>query len=296
MTKRPFRTALLVLGVVFLLFVAGALALSGFSAGGILFSFKPKIGVVEITGMIDSSRQTIDELHAFQNDRTVRAVVLRIDSPGGGVGASQEIYEEVRKLTEVKPVVVSMGSVAASGGYYLAAPAQKILANPGTITGSIGVIMEIANIQELLEKIGFRSQVIKSADHKDIGSIVRPLSDEDRRILQSVIDDVHLQFIQAVADGRGMDLEQVDLIADGRIFTGRQALEAGLVDELGNLQDSIRAAADLAGIVGEVEVVYPPRKRPGLLSYLIGDVVHQLHQSLQERTGSGLRFVWSGVH
>ncbi len=296
MTKRPFRTALLVLGAIFLVFVIGALALSGFSAGGILFSYKPKVGVVEVTGMIDSSRQAIEDLHNFQNDRSIRAVVLRIDSPGGGVGPSQEIYEEVRKLTEIKPVVVSMGSVAASGGYYMAAPAQKIVANPGTITGSIGVIMEIANIQDLLEKIGFRSQVIKSGDHKDIGSIVRPLSDEDRRILQGIIDDVHMQFIEAVAEGRGMSPEEVALIADGRIFTGRQALEAGLVDELGNLQDSIKAAAELAGVVGEVEIVYPPRRRTGLLSHLIGDVAYQLHQSLQERAGGGLRFVWSGVY
>jgi protease IV len=296
MTKRPFRTALLVLGAIFLLFVAGALALSGISAGGVLFSFKPKVGVVEVVGAIDSSRQIIEDLNAFKNDRSIRAVVLRIDSPGGGVGPSQEIYEEVRKLTEVKPVVVSMGSVAASGGYYIAAPAKRILANPGTITGSIGVIMQVANIQELLEKIGFRSQVLKSGDHKDIGSIVRPMSDEDRLILQGVIDDVHTQFIQAIADGRGMSAEEVEIIADGRIFTGRQALEAGLVDELGNLQDSIKIAADLAGVVGEFEIIYPPRRRPGLLSYLIGDIANQLHQSLQERAGSGLQFIWSGVH
>ena len=178
-----------------------------------------------------------------------------MDSPGGAVAPSQEIYEEVKKATLKKKVIVSMGSVAASGGYYISAPADRIIANPGTLTGSIGVIMEIPNIEGLMNKIGVKTEVIKSGRHKDIASAFRKMGKEERLILQGVLDDVHEQFIKAVSEGRKIPFEEAKKLADGRIFTGRQAVEARLVDELGTLEDAIAIAGRLAGIKGEPEVV-----------------------------------------
>lgn len=293
MKKRPFLIAVLLLGAIFLFFIAVVYTLSGFMGRSTSLSIGKKIGVIEVTGVIAASREVVDQLINFRDDAGIKAIVLRVDSPGGGVGPSQEIYEEVRKAVEVKPVVVSVGAVAASGGYYIAAPAQRILANPGSITGSIGVIMEFTNFQELLQKIGLSSTVIKSGEHKDIGSPIRPMSDADRQILQAMIDDVHTQFIEAVAEGRKMEPEAVRLLADGRVFTGRQAMAAGLVDELGNLQDAIAVAAELAGIEGEPKVVYPPKAKLGFLEYLIQETVSQLRHGLQEQSSAGLRFIWS---
>jgi protease-4 len=295
MKKRPFLPALLIFGALILFFFVGTLVFSS-SRGSRLLSFGSKVGVVEVAGEIDSSRETIEDILNFKEDTSIKAVVLRIDSPGGGVGPSQEIHEEVKKLAEVKPVVASMGSVAASGGYYMAVPAKKIFANAGTLTGSIGVIMEFTSYQVLLEKVGLKSQVVKSGEHKDIGSPTRPMSENDRKILQSVIDDVHRQFVTAVAEGRKMKPDVVQKLADGRIFTGRQALELGLVDSLGNLQDSIDAAANLAGIVGEPRIVYPSRDEPGFLDYLIQESVSYFKRGLHGRTRHGLQFLWSEVY
>lgn len=294
MNKRPFLLALSVLGGIFLVFFGLILAISRMTGGGSAFVFGDKIGIIEITGVITSSRETIENLHRYRDDSSVKAIVLRIDSPGGGVGPSQEIHQEVKKAAEIKPVVASMGSVAASGGYYVAAPAMQIVANPGTITGSIGVIMEFTSIQELLGKIGLDMTVVKSGEHKDIGSPLRPLSAADRALLQGVIDDVHQQFVAAVSEGRGMAPEKVLPLADGRIFTGRQALEVGLVDTLGNLPDAIEVAAELGGIDGEPQVVYPPRRKERILDYLVEETVSQLRRGLQGKS-TGLQFLWSGV-
>lgn len=295
MKKRPFLIALLLLGAIFLFFILTVYTISAIMGPAASLSIGKKVGVIEVTGVIAASKDIIEQLVDFRDDDGVKAIVLRIDSPGGGVGPSQEIYEEVRKAVAVKPVVVSMGSVAASGGYYIAVPARRILANPGSITGSIGVIMEFTNFQELLQKIGLRSDVIKSGEHKDIGSPIRPMSDSDRKILQSLIDDVHSQFIDAVAEGRKLEPDTVRSLADGRIFTGRQALAAGLVDELGNLQDAVDVAAKLAGIEGEPKVVYPPKAKAGILDYLIQETVSQLRHGLQEQNSAGLRFIWSEI-
>jgi len=219
-----------------------------------------KVAVVRIEGPIASSRSAIEELRQYRKDSSVKAVVLRVDSPGGAVAPSQEIYEEVGKLKETKPVVVSMGSVAASGGYYISAPATKIYANPGTVTGSIGVIMEIPNFKGLMDKVGIRTEVIKSGKHKDLASVFRGIGKEERAILQGVLDDVHDQFIRAVSEGRGIPYERVKEIADGRVFTGRQAKALGLVDALGNIQDAITEAARLGGIKGEPNVVSKKEK------------------------------------
>jgi protease-4 len=292
MKKNPFYLALLILAVIFLFFFGIALVIAHFS--GREFAFGDKVGVVEVTGVITSSNEIIEDLLSFRDDSSVKAIVLRVDSPGGGVGPSQEIHEEIQKMVQIKPVVVSMGSIAASGGYYIAAPARRILANPGTITGSIGVIMEFTNFQDLLQKIGLQMSVVKSGEHKDIGSPLRPMSETDRKILQAMIDDVHQQFIAAVSEGRNLDPKKVKSLADGRIFTGRQALAAGLVDELGNLQDAIEVAADMGGIDGEPNVVYPPGKKLNFMDYLVEETVSSLRRGLQERA-VGLQFLWPGV-
>lgn len=214
-----------------------------------------KVALVRVAGVILDSTDVIKELKEYSKDSSVKAIVLRVDSPGGGVAPSQEIYEEVLKIKEKKKVIASMGSVAASGGYYIAAPADKIVANAGTLTGSIGVIMEIPNVSGLMEKIGVKTQVVKSGKHKDLASAFKSMTPEEKKILQTVLDDVHTQFIQAVSESRGMAFEDIKKLADGRIFTGKMAKEIGLVDELGNLQDAIMLAGKLTGIKGEPEVV-----------------------------------------
>ena len=214
-----------------------------------------RLALIRIEGPIIDSKDATDEIKEYTKDKSIKAIVLRIDSPGGAVAPSQEIYEEVKKAVAQKKVIVSMGSVAASGGYYIAAPATKIIANPGTLTGSIGVIMEIPNIEGLMNKIGIKTEVIKSGRHKDIASAFRTMGKEEREILQGVMDNVHEQFMKAVAEGRKIKMEEVRKIADGRIFTGEQAKTHGLVDDLGTLEDAIKTAATLAGIKEEPVVV-----------------------------------------
>lgn len=227
-----------------------------------------KVAVLPVTGLIADSEATIDQLKKFAKDDSVKAIVLRINSPGGGVGPSQEIYEEVRKLKGKKPVVSSMGAVAASGGYYIACASQKIYANPGTITGSIGVIMQFVNVKDLIEKIGIKGVVVKSGALKDAGSPIREMSPEERQYLQAVIDNVHGQFVQAVADGRKLDIEAVRKLADGRIFSGEQAKALGLVDALGDQEDAVADVARMAKIEGEPRVVLPPKKKISILELL----------------------------
>ncbi|MHB8882498.1 MAG: signal peptide peptidase SppA [Thermodesulfovibrionales bacterium] len=223
-------------------------------------SLKSKIALVRVEGPILDSKDVIEEIRDYTRDSAIKAIVLRVDSPGGAVAPSQEIYAEMKKAVARKKVVVSMGSVAASGGYYISAPATKIMANPGTLTGSIGVIMEIPNVEELMKKIGVRSEVIKSGKNKDVGSMFRTMKAEDKELLQGVLDNVHSQFIRAVAEGRKMDPEAVRLLADGRIFTGEQALQNGLIDEIGTLDDAQKSAARLAGLPDDPEVVSKKEK------------------------------------
>jgi protease-4 len=215
-----------------------------------------KVALIRVEGIILDSRNVIREIKKYSKDSSVKAVVLRVDSPGGGVAPSQEIFDEIVKLKEEKKVVVSMGSVAASGGYYISSPADSIVANAGTITGSIGVIMELPNVEGLMEKIGIKTQIIKSGKHKDLASAFKTMTEEEKKILQKLLDDVHDQFIRAVSESRDIDYESIKKLADGRIFTGKKAQELGLVDELGNLEYAIELAGKLSGIEGEPEVIY----------------------------------------
>jgi protease-4 len=234
-----------------------------------------RVALIRIEGVITDSRETTEELKEYVKNPSIKAIVLRVDSPGGAVAPSQEIYEEVRKAVAKKKVLVSMGSVAASGGYYIASPATRIIANPGTLTGSIGVIMEIPNIEGLMNKLGIKTEVVKSGKHKDIASIFRGIGKEEREILQGVLDNVHTQFIKAVAEGRKMLPSDVEKIADGRVFTGEQALKAGLIDELGNLEDAVQAAAKLSGIKGE-PVIVSKKERFSLIDLIREGVPEEL--------------------
>jgi len=246
------------------------------------FAFGDKIGIVEIKGVITQSAEVIEEIHQYQEDEGVKAIILRIDSPGGGVGPAQEIHREILKVKSKKKVVTSMGSVAASGGYYIACASDLIIANPGTITGSIGVLMQFSNFEELLKKIGIKGVVLKSGEHKDIGSPFREMTPEEKKIMQEVIDNVHQQFIQAVAEGRKLDRAKVVQIADGRIITGEQAKKLGLVDQMGNLQDAIDTTAKMVGIEGKPNILYP-RKKFSLLELLIKEMASAFLNILSEK-------------
>jgi protease-4 len=228
-----------------------------------------RVALIRVEGMIVDSKDTIYEIKEYVKDPLIKAIVLRIDSPGGAVAPAQEIYEEIKKAVAKKKVIASMGSIAASGGYYIASPATKIIANPGTLTGSIGVIMEIPNIEGLMSKLGIKTEVVKSGEKKDMASVFRGIKKEERAILQKVLDNVHDQFITAVAEGRKMSYEDVKQLADGRIFTGEQALKVGLVDKLGNIEDAVQVAAELSGIKGE-PVLISKKERFSLIDLIRG--------------------------
>ncbi|MBI5189561.1 MAG: signal peptide peptidase SppA [Nitrospirae bacterium] len=260
--KRP--VAVIVIGsiVALVVLMAFAAAASLFLGGAAPVAVSDKVALVKIEGVILDSEDVIKQLKEYSENDSVKAIVLRIDSPGGAVVPSQEIYAEVRKLKAKsgQKVVTSMGSVAASGGYYIAAASDRIMANPGSLTGSIGVIMEFATAEELMNKIGLKEEVIKSGARKDVGNFMRSMTPEDRAYLQAVIDDVHDQFVEAVAKGRRMKKEDVALLADGGIFTGRKAKEVGLVDELGDLDDAVKLAGKLGGIEGEPKIITEEKK------------------------------------
>jgi len=259
------KSVIIVIGIVIVLSLIG-LAFHGLGAknkGKV--SQSDKIGIIYVDGVIIGGRgqssvlmeqggtdQIIKQIHQARDDGSVKAVVLRVNSPGGSAAASQEVGEELKKLrAQGKVVVTSMGDVAASGGYWLAACTDKIYANPTTMTGSIGVYMPYANWEELYKKVGIYQEKIKSGPHKDILSPERQMTDAEREIIQVMVDDIYNQFVDVVAQGRKMDKEQVKKLADGRIYTGNQAKQLGLVDELGNMYDAIDGASQLAGIEGK---------------------------------------------
>lgn len=228
-----------------------------------------KVAVIHLLGPIYSSDRMVRQFKYFGERDDIRAIIFRIDSPGGGVAASQEIYEAVKAVRDgSKPVVASMASVAASGGYYVACGCDSIVANPGTTTGSIGVIAQFVTAQELLSKIGVKVETVKSGPYKDTGSYHRDFSTADRRYLQSWVDDAYAQFVDVVATERRLTPETVRTLADGRVYTGRQAFENGLIDRLGDFQAAVDLAADLAGIEGEPALVQIRRREPNLLDLL----------------------------
>lgn len=283
MKRHPVLLGIIIVGILLVVFFITVFAITH-TGGDTILAMGDKVAVVNTTGVIKDSTTIIDQLLRFKKDKSVKAIVLRIDSPGGGVGPTQEIYEEVKKIRGRKKVLVSMGSLAASGGYYIACAADKIIANPGTITGSIGVIIEFGNVEELMKKIGFKSVIIKSGEHKDVMSPFRSITEQEKIILQGVIDSVHSQFIEAVVEGRKLKREDVAKIADGRIFSGEQAKALGLVDALGNLQDTISMASEMAGIKGEPNVIYPPKDRFSILDFLFQRMVTDFINYLENKS------------
>lgn len=220
-----------------------------------------RVALVELEGVILDGDAVVRQLREHEESPSVRAVVLRINSPGGVVAPTQEIVRSVERLRRAnKPVVASLGSVAASGGYYIATACDRIFASPGTLTGSIGVVMQMANVEGLLKRVGVDYVVVKAGRYKDIGNFSRAMTQEERQILQTLLDDVYTQFVTAVAEGRKLDRDTVLRLADGRIYSGRQALALRMVDELGGLEDAVEAAGRLAGIVGRPKVLYPRRR------------------------------------
>jgi len=243
------------LGFVGLLSLSSNILDTGFADS--MGSKKGNIGIVEVIGPIMSSKKIIEDIKNFRDDDDIKAIIVRIDSPGGGIGPSQEIYRELIKTRSQKKVIASMGSVAASGGYYIAVATQGIVANPGTITGSIGVIMEYANLMEIAKKIGISPVVIKSGEFKDMGSPLRELKENEKKIFQDLVDELHLQFVNDAAKARGMVFDNMAKLADGRVYTGQKALKLKLIDRLGNLDDAVQWAGELAQVEGKLVPVYP---------------------------------------
>jgi protease-4 len=252
-------TLVLWAGVIALFLLVVSASLSGPDGSGVAFG--PRVAVVELEGMIIDAEDLLRELKTHRENPQVKAVVIRINSPGGVVGPSQELHDALLRLRKAgKPVVASLGAVAASGGYYVAVGADQIYANPGTLTGSIGVIMQMANVESLMKKVGVDYVVVKAGRYKDLGNFSRPMSVEERRVLQALLDDVHAQFIGAVAAGRRIEESQVRQFADGRVFSGVQAMTLKMVDELGGLEDAIDRAARLAGLEAPPRVLTPRRR------------------------------------
>ena len=254
-----------------------------------------KIGVVAIEGVISSelTEKTVRQLTKYGDDTTIKAIILRIDSPGGGVASSQEIYEGVKRVRAGgKLVVASMGSVAASGGYYIACVADRIFANAGTVTGSIGVIVQLANVSELLHKVGIESSVITSGPFKDSGNPTRTLRPEERQVFQALVDDVYQQFIEAVAQGRHLPLDEVRQAADGRIYTGRQAKDLRLIDELGSLHDAITYASSTIGTVGKPKLVQEGKERLWWLRFLFESLTDSFVWTPFSKVEAVLQYRW----
>ena len=269
--KSPLAKRLLFLALILLALVG----ISSITSEWVQQGTKNRIGIVDITGLITDSQYITNQVKKFRQDKRIRGIILRIDSPGGAVGPSQEIYDEVLKTRESgKTIYASMGALAASGGYYIASAAEKIFANPGTLTGSIGVIMAFSNAKGLMEKIGLQPEIVKAGEYKDIGSPARAMTQKERNLLQSVVTDVHQQFIEAVASGRDISVAEVTKIADGRILTGRQAYSLNLVDQMGGLQVSIDQLAHKVGIIGSPKII-KETPRVGFLDWVLKSTVNQ---------------------
>jgi len=284
--KSPLAKRLLFVALILLALVG----ISSITSEWVQQGTKNRIGIVEITGLITDSQYITNQVKKFRQDKRIRGIILRIDSPGGAVGPSQEIYGEVLKTRESgKTIYASMGALAASGGYYIASAAEKIFANPGTLTGSIGVIMVFPNAKGLMEKIGFQPEIVKAGEYKDIGSPARAMTQKERKLLQTVVTDVHQQFIEAVASGRDISVAEVTKIADGRILTGRQAYSLNLVDQMGGLQVSIDQLAHKVGIIGSPKII-KETPRVGFLDWVLKSTVNQ---SLINRSSiPSLQYTW----
>ena len=281
-----------VIGIGFALVgVSAVLERLGVGRTGVGMALGSSVGVVELQGEIRDAETIVDELAGLRKDPSVVAIVVRIDSPGGAVAPSQEIYDEIVRCKEAKPVIASLGNIAASGGYYIAAAATTIVAAPGALTGSIGVIMQFNGLRQLAEKVGVTQEIVKSGTFKDIGNPMRPVTEAERKLLQNMVDDVYAQFVGAVASGRGIDPAKVRELADGRLYSGQQAKAAGLVDELGGYTRAIEIAWERAGQTGEPRV----RKVHGGWHPWWIDMIGEAVTSVRPGVGGGLLFLYGGA-
>ncbi|MBN2227807.1 MAG: signal peptide peptidase SppA [candidate division Zixibacteria bacterium] len=255
--------------------------------------FGDRVAVVEVFGVIEDAEDVISQLKKWGDADNVGAIVLHINSPGGAVAPSQEMYNEILRIREDegKVVVASMSSVAASGGYYIACATDKIMANPGTITGSIGVVMQVLTAEKLFTKIGIDYEVVKSGELKDVGNMERAMTENERRMLTSMVMDTYEQFVEAVAEGRGMDKEEVYPLADGSVFNGRQAMDMGLVDTLGGFEDAVRYAAELAGIEGDPRTIKVPEPKKGIFD-MFASLFSGARQAASGLTSPGPRVLY----
>jgi len=287
---RGFFLAIVILFLFIFIFLAGigsGLLLSGDSS----FSSGDKVAVLRVEDVILDSRIYLESIETITKDDKVKALVVRIDSPGGAVGPSQEIFSELKGLGKELPIVASIGGVGASGGYYIACAAEKIYANPGAITGSIGVIAQFASYEKLLDWAKIDVEVITSGKYKDVGSAFREMSAEDKQYIQQLIDNVYEQFKVAVATSRDLDTKEIDSVADGKIYTGEQALNLKLIDELGTINDAISAAGKLGGIEGEPEVINFPKKRSKLFDLINSKIDTNILSSVPTKTRFGLFYL-----
>ena len=283
-------------GIILFSFIAAVIAAGRTDTSTDIFSTQ-RVAIIPIEGEIFEARDTIELLHRYSESATVRAIVMRINSPGGAVTPSQEIYEEIRKVKarSHKPIVASLDTVAASGGFYIASACDQIVSNPGSITGSIGVILQWMEIKDLVNWAKMKPQTITSGTMKDVGSPYRDMTDEERAYLQRITAQLHHQFINAVAEGRKgkMSLEDVERIADGRVFTGEEALDLKLVDRLGNLDDAVTVAAKMAGVRGRPGTLYPKKRKPTLFDMLTStDDSKTLVDRVLSRRGAMFLYRW----
>jgi protease-4 len=287
--RHPILRTLVLFAALGFFLIVGLASYTYLASEGFATFSKNAVAVVTVQGVIEDASDIVRSLDGLTDNEGVRAVVLRVDSPGGGVAPSQEIYGAIERVREHKPVVASLGSVAASGGYYIASACDSIVANPGTLTGSIGVIMETGNVTELLRKLGVQGVVVKAGKFKDIGSPLREMTDEERRFLEGLLANVHEQFIVAVAKGRKLPEDQVRPLADGRIYSGQQALDLHLVDVLGGLRDAVELAATRAGIHGEPRWLEIEKHQPPWWWRRITGLIEEGPAALQ-----GLEFLYMG--
>ncbi len=279
-----FVMALMIIFVIMVMTLSRFLDTEDRSSGiSEILDYGNKIGVISIEGTILTCDETLKELKKFRKKSSVRAILLRINSPGGTVAPAQEIYREIEKIRKKKPVVASIETVGASAAYYIASSADRIVCSKGSITGSIGVIMMLPDIHKVIEKIGVNVNVIKAGAFKDIGSGIKPLDDQERDILQNFAKEVHEQFISDVLQGRKGKIEEDKLreIADGRFFTGQSAKELGLVDSMGNFYDAVKLAANLGGIKGEPELEYPKKRWNSYLDLFMDSAAKSLMKGME---------------
>lgn len=285
--RRSVVTLLLLFGGLFLLFFGLVVSAATVAEGG-RSQAGPAIGVVEIKGIIEDPKIPMERLRAFVADEDIKGIIIRVDSPGGSVGPSQELFREVVRARETKTVVASMGGVAASGGYYAVCGADLIVANPGTLTGSIGVITQIAHVEDVLDLLMVETETFKSGKLKDSGSATRAPTPADRELFRGLVDNIHEQFQRDVRAERGERMKKLsegamEQVADGRVLSGEQAKELGLVDELGNLHDAVEHLVKMAGLKGEPRLVYPDKKTEDLIRELLDRGVGTLMQSVHQR-------------